>query len=95
MSSWIMELPQKWERKKPFVAYKLVIWHNKETYADESLLYTDVGDAIWTMRNRISYDKTIQMATIRQETIFKRNPKCEMSTSSPLIHYEIGKGVYL
>ena len=92
---WIMELPQKWERKKPFVAYNLVIWHNKETYADESLLYTDAEEAIYTMRNRISYDETIQMATIRQETIFKRNPKCEMSTSSPLIHYEKGKGVYL
>lgn len=95
MSSWIAELPQKWERKKPFVAYQLTIWHDKETYADEQLLYTDAEEAIATLRNRTKYEDHIQMATIRQETIFRRNPKCEMSTSSPLIHYERGRGVYL
>lgn len=95
MSSWIAELPQRWERKKPFVAYQLTIWHNKETYADEQLLYTDAEEAISTLRNRTKYEDHIQMATIRQETIFRRNPKCEMSTSSPLIHYDRKRGVYL
>ena len=95
MSSWIAELPQKWERKTPFVAYELVIWHNSETYADEQNYYTDVEDAISTLRSRIAYDKTIEMASIRKETIYKRNPKCEMSTSSPLIHYDRKRGVYL
>ena len=95
MSSMIAELPHRWERKTPFVAYELVLWHNSETYADEQLLYTDADDAIRTMRNRIADDSTIEMATLRQETIFRRNPKCEMSTSSPLIHYDRKKGVYL
>jgi len=95
MSSWIAELPQKWERKTPFVAYELVIWHNSETYADEQNYYTDVEDAISTLRSRIAYDKTVEMASIRKETIYKRNPKCEMSTSGPLMHYERGRGVYL
>ena len=95
MSSWIADLPQKWERKTPFVAYELVIWHDSETYADEQNYYTDPEEPISIMRNRIAYDKTIAMATIRQETIFRRNPKCEMSTSSPLIHYDRKRGVYL
>jgi len=95
MSSWIAELPQKWERKTPFVAYELVIWHNSETHADEQNYYTDVEDAISTLRSRIAYDKTVEMASIRKETIYKRNPKCEMSTSGPLMHYERGRGVYL
>ena len=95
MSSWIPELPQKWERKTPFVAYQLVIWHNSETYADEHNYYTDVEDAISILRSRILYDATVEMATLRQETIFRRNPKCEMSTSGPLIHYDRKKGVYL
>lgn len=95
MSSWIAELPQKWERKTPFVAYELVIWHDSEKYADEQTYYTEVDDAIATLRSRIAYDKTVEMATLRQETIYRRNPKCEMSTSSPLIHYTRGKGVYL
>ena len=95
MSSWIPELPQKWERKTPFVAYELVIWHDRETYADETMYYGDIEEAISILRNRTKYEDHIQMATIRQETIFRRNPKCEMSTSSPLIHYERGKGVYL
>ena len=95
MSSWIAELPQKWERKTPFVAYELVIWHNLETYADEQNYYTDVEEVISLLRNRTASDGTIKMATIRQETIYRRNQKCEMSTSSPLIHYEKGKGVYL
>ena len=95
MSSMIVELPHKWERKTPFVAYELMIWHDSEKYADEHLLYTDAEDAIRTMRYRISDDATIEMATIRQETIFRRNPKCEMSTSSPLIHYDRKKGIYL
>ena len=95
MSSWIAELPQKWERKTPFVAYELVIWHDSETYADEQNYYMDVEDAIAVLRSRIAYDKTVQMASIRKETIYRRNPKCEMSTSGPLIHYERGRGVYL
>ena len=95
MSSCIAELPHKWERKTPFVAYELVIWHNSETYADEQNYYTDVEDAISTLRSRIAYDKTVEMASIRKETIYKRNPKCEMSTSGPLMHYERGRGVYL
>ena len=95
MSSFIAELPQKWERKTPFVAYELVVWHNKDTYADEQLYYTDVEDAISVLRSRIAYDGTVEMATIRQETIYRRNPKCEMSTSSPLIHYDRRKGVSL
>lgn len=95
MSSWIAELPQRWERQKPFVAYELVIWHNRKTYADEQNYYTDPEEPISIMRNRIANDATIEMATLRQETIYRRNPKCEMSTSSPLIHYERGKGVYL
>lgn len=95
MSSWIAELPQKWERKKPFVAYQLVIWHDRQTYADEQNYYTDPEEPIGIMRNRIANDATIAMATLRQETIFRRNPKCEMSTSSPLIHYDRKKGVYL
>lgn len=95
MSSWIAELPHKWERKTPFVAYQLNIWHDRQTYADEQNYYTDPEEPICIMRNRIAYDTTIAMATIRQETIFRRNPKCEMSTSSPLIHYEKGRGVYL
>ena len=95
MSSFIAELPQKWERKTPFVAYGVFVWHNSETYADEQLYYGDVDEAIATLRNRIAYDSTVEMATIRQETIYKRNPKCEMSTSGPLIHYERGRGVYL
>lgn len=95
MSSWIEQLPQKWERKTPFVAYEIVVWHDRETYADEQNYYGDVEDAISLLRNRIANDKTVEMATIRQETIFRRNPKCEMSTSSPLIHYDRKKGVYL
>lgn len=95
MRSMIAELPHKWEQKTPFVAYTLVIWHDSETYADEQKYYTDVEDAISTLRSRIAYDATVEMATIRQETIYKRNPKCEMSTSAPLIHYERGRGVYL
>lgn len=95
MTSMIAELPHRWERKTPFVAYQLVIWHDCNTYADEQLLYTDAQEAISTMRNRIDYDATIGMATLRQETIFRRNSKCEMSTSSPLIHYKKGEGVRL
>ena len=95
MSSWIPELPQKWERKTPFVAYELVIWHNSETYADEQSYYADVEEAISTLRSRIAYDSSIEMATIRKETIYRRNPKCEMSTSGPLMHYKRGRGVYL
>ena len=95
MSSWIAELPQKWERKTPFVAYELVIWHDSKTYADEKNYYTDVEEPIGIMRNRIANDATIEMATLRQETIFRRNSKYEMSTSSPLIHYDRKKGVYL
>ena len=95
MSSMIVELPQKWERKTPFVAYGLVIWHDRETFADEQLYYTDMEEAIVTLRSRIAHDKTVEMATIRQETIYRRNPKCEMSTSGPLIHYDRKKGVYL
>lgn len=93
--SWIAKLPDKWERKTPFVAYQLVIWHNSATYADESDYYTDAEDAIRTLKSRIEYDATIEMATIRKETIYRRNPKCEMSTSGPLIHYDKGRGVYL
>ena len=95
MSSLIAELPHRWERKTPFVAYELVVWHNKDTYADEQLYYTDVEDAIAVLRSRIAYDKTVEMATIRKETIYKRNPKCEMSTSGPLIHYDRERGVRL
>lgn len=95
MSSFIAELPAKWERKTPFVAYQLVIWHDRQTYADEQNYYTDPEEPISIMRNRIAYDKTIAMATIRKETIFRRNPKCEMSTSGPLIHYSRERGVYL
>ena len=95
MCSLIPELPQKWERKTPFVAYQLVIWHNRETYADEHDYYTDVEEAIAKLRNRIMYDETVEMATLRKETIYKRNPKCELSTSGPLMHYERGRGVYL
>lgn len=95
MSSWIAELPHKWERKTPFVAYGLVIWHDRETIADEQIYYTDAEEVISILRNRIAYDETIEMATIRKETIYKRNLKCEMSTSGPLIHYERGRGVYL
>ena len=94
-SSWIKELPRKWERKTPFVAYSIIIWHNRETIADEQNYYTDAEEVISLLRNRTKYDETIEMATIRQETIYRRNPKCEMSTSSPLIHYEKGRGVYL
>lgn len=93
--SWIAELPQKWERKTPFVAYQLVIWHDSETYADEHNYYGDVDEVISLLRNRITYDSTVAMATIRQETIYRRNSKCEISTSSPLIHYEKGRGVHL
>ena len=95
MSSWIAELPQKWERKTPFVAYELVVWHNTGAYADERLYYTDVEDAIAVLRSRIAYDGTAEMATIRKETIYRRNSKCEMSVSYPLIHYDRKKGVYL
>ena len=95
MSSWIAQLPQKWERKTPFVAYQLVIWHDRQTYADEQNYYTDPEEPISIMRNRITNDKTIAMATIRQETIYRRNPKCEISVSSPLIHYKRGEGVSL
>lgn len=95
MSSWIAELPHKWERKTPFVAYELVIWHDRQTYADEQNYYTDAEEVIGIMRNRINNDATIEMATLRQETIFRRNPKCEMSTSSPLIHYDKERGVHL
>ena len=95
MSSLIAELPRKWERKTPFVAYELVIWHKSEGYADEDNYYMDVEDAIATLRSRIAYDATVEAATVRQETIYRRNSKCEMSTSSPLIHYSRKKGVYL
>ena len=95
MSSFIAELPHKWERKTPFVAYGLVIWHDRETFADEQIYYTDMEEAIVTLRSRIAHDKTVEMATIRQETIYRRNPKCEMSTSGPLIHYSRERGVYL
>ena len=93
--SWIAELPRKWERKTPFVAYQLTIWHDRETYADEQNYYTDPEEPISIMRNRIANDETIAMATLRQEIIYRRNPKCEMSTSSPLIHYDKGKGLRL
>ena len=95
MSSLITGLPQKWERKTPFVAYELVIWHNSEALADEHNCYTDADDAISALRNRIAHDHTIESATVRQETIYKRNSKCELSTSSPLIHYNRERGVYL
>lgn len=95
MSSWIPELPHKWERKNPFVAYELVIWHDSDNYADENNYYTDIEEVISLLRNRTRYDATIAMATIRQETIYRRNQKCEMSTSSPLIHYDKKRGVYL
>lgn len=93
--SWIAELPRKWERKTPFVAYQLTIWHDREIYADEQNYYTDPEEPISIMRNRIMNDKTVAMATLRQEIIYRRNPKCEMSTSSPLIHYDKGKGLRL
>ena len=95
MSSWIKELPQKWERKTPFVAYELVVWHNSKTIADEQNYYGDVEEVIGLLRNRIAYDATVEMATIRQETIYRRNSECEMSTSSPLIHYDRRKGLSL
>lgn len=95
MSSWIAKLPERWERKTPFVAYQLIIWHDAETSADEWILYGNIEEAISVMRIRTSDDDSIAMATIRQETIYKRNKRCELSISSPLIHYEKGKGVRL
>ena len=93
--SMIAKLPKKWERKTPFVAFELTIWHNSETYADEYLYYTDADETFAVLRSRIMHDKTIGMATIRQETIYRRNSECEMSTSSPLIHYDRRKGLSL
>ena len=95
MSSFIAELPQKWERKTPFVAYGVFVWHDSERYANEELYYGDVYEAIAMMRSRIAHDNSVKMITIRQETIYRRNPKCEMSTSGPLIHYSRERGVYL
>ena len=82
-------VPNEYKEEKPFVYYSLFLWHNSKTYADEKHEYLNCSDAIGTLKNRIEHDsEIIEMATIREETIYRRTENTEISVSSPLLHYD-------
>ena len=82
-------IPSEWKEKKPFVYYSLHIWHDSKTYADMTFEYDTCSDAICELRSRLNRENNhIEMATIREQIIYKRLEDTELSTSSPLIHYD-------
>jgi len=82
-------VPTEYNEKNPFVYYSLHIWHDSKTYADMTFEYDTCSDAICNLRGRLNSETNhIEMATIREQIIFKRTKNTELSTSSPLIHYD-------
>lgn len=90
-------VPNEWKEKDPFVSYSLYLWYDSKKSANEHHDYDSCSDAVHAMKNRIEYDKNnkIQLATIREDIIYKRTEETEISTSSPIIHFDYRKGLYI
>lgn len=86
-------IPNVWKEEKPFKYYSLHIWHNSKTMADETYDYEDCSNALSVLKNRIEHDNIkIELATVREHTIFRRTEETEISISSPLLHYNYQSG---
>lgn len=86
-------IPETWTEKNPFVYYSLYLWHNSKTYADQEYEYSSCSDCVSSLKNRLSMQNNhIEMATIREHIIYKRTSDTELSTSSPLFHYDYKTG---
>ena len=86
-------VPNEWTKENPFVYYSLYLWHNSDLYADQEYTFSSCSECISNLKNRLStLNNHIAMATIREETIFKRTEHAEVSISSPLFHFDNKKG---
>ena len=82
-------VPHEWKEEKPFVYYSLQIWHDRNNYSDYSNDYTRCEDCTCHLRTMLEKPNNhIELATIRENTIYKRTEQTELSCSSPLIHYD-------
>ena len=87
-------VPNEWKEKKPFVYYSLHVWNDSKATASYSNDYDSCDNAVSVLRSQLKYDDNnhIELATIREHTIYRRTNDCELSTSSPIIHYDYKTG---